>query len=352
MAPMPSPQERDAVTFSRDELRRQTRALERAQRAAESANAELLRYLFENAPAERRAGALLGGIDRRGLFRLGGYTVAAAAVLAACGKDEPEQTNVLAVSGEPPVFEALPNQPVDDIVLLRTATSLENTIITIHETLIQNGFIDDPAIIEVLRVFNAHHAAHAAAFADATAAAGGTACTGINQKMYDDIFAPILLTIANSPGSQKEDAKAFAYSMEQLSGATHQQFVATYSQPSLRKSAMSVGAVEGRHAAVLAVLLNPETLVVPAVASAAPVATTAPPTTIESELQTTVASATTSTTIPPATVSNVIVAVPSTFGSLGPIPLTYGEPNAEGVRTTTNLETPSLNSFMYVDEQC
>jgi hypothetical protein len=39
--------------------------------------------------------------------------------------------------------------------------------------------------------------------------------------------------------------------------------------------------------------------------------------------------------------------VPGAFGPLTPIPVTLGAKNADGSRTTLNLETPSLNSLAY-----
>ena len=132
---------------------------------------------------------------------------------------------------------------------------------------------------------------------------------------------------------------------------TRASVVPVLTSPDLRKAAMSVGSVEARHAAVLGAVINPSALVgtIAVEAPEAPADTTT--TTVDAGLPTTAPAATT-TTVQAASVANTIHAVPTAFGSLAPIPLTVGPQNEFGVRATTNLETPSLNSLMYDGEAC
>lgn len=318
------------MDFNRDELRRQVRELDAAQRATEPAQRALTSALFEDVPAEQRASVLLGGVDRRGFFRLGGLAVASTAVLAACREKAPKEQ--LPVSGSTPGFTAAKDKPVTDIVLLRTASSLEHSVVDAYRKIVDNGYVKDPAVADLIKVFSAHHEAHAAIFQDATTAAGGTACTTLNAKITADLIQPLIQLIEASKDTQAEDAKALAHALETLAAATYQTVVPVLTQPALRNAAMSVGSVEARHAAVLATLLNPQSLV-----GGLPGAT--PSTTVAGEA-------------PTAINANSIIAVPGAFGSLAPTALTVGAANENGVRKTTNLETPSLNSFLYEDEAC
>jgi hypothetical protein len=255
------------------------------------------------------------------------------------------------ISGQNPGYKALTDKPVNDIVILRTAASFEYSIIDAYKHVLDNGLVADPALADLFKLFSDHHAAHAAAMADATTALGGTACTGVNTKITSYVIEPLLEKIANSGADQGEDVKALAFSLESIAAATYQGVVPSLTAPALRAAAMSVGSVEARHAAVLGMLINP-TAIVPVVATkASAAAAAATTTTVASGLPTTLPAETT-TTVTAAAVANSIYAVPTAFGSLAPIPLTVGPANENGVRATTNLETPSLNSFLYEDEAC
>ena len=338
------------MDFSRDELRRELREIDRMHRASESAQRSLLTGVFEDLPAEQRSAVLLSGVDRRGFFRIGGLAVAATAVLAACREKEPKEP--IPVSGESPGFEPAKIKPVTDIVLLRTASSFEWSIVDAYQKLLNNGFIEDPAVIELVLIFQSHHISHADSFAQATTAAGGTACTQLNSKITGDLLDPILATISGAGGNRAEDSNAFAHALETLAGATYQSFTPSFSQPALRKAAMAVGAVEARHASVLAALLNPTVLVSAATGGATAPLDTAPTTTAVFVGVPTSAPAVTTTLVESAAEANIIYAIPGVFGSLAPIPLTVGA-SAEGVtRKSVNLETPSLNSYLYEDEAC
>jgi len=335
--------------MNRDELRREIRAIDRAQREAAGAEQALIEGIFTEVPAEQRASIMLPNFDRRGFLRFGGIAVASSALLAACREAKPKTQ--IPIAGENPGYEALSSKPVNDVVILRTASSLEWTVIDAYDQMIAKGYVTDPVIADLLKVFSDHHRQHAEAMAAATKSLGGTPCTRANPKISSYLVSPLLARIEQSGAEQGEDSKALAYALESLAAATYQGVVPVLTAPELRKAAMSVGSVEARHAAVLGVVINPTSLVgtVEVAAPEQPADTTT--TTVDAGLPTT-APASTTTTIVLASVANVSHAVPTTFGSLAPIPLTVGAANEFGVRQTTNLETPSLNSLMYDGEAC
>lgn len=317
------------MDLNRDELRRQVRDLDRLQQQSTKAQASLTNAALESLPADERATFFLPHFDRRGFLRVGGIAVAASTVLAACRN--PKAKKQLPVTGENPGYKPLADKPVDDVVLLRTASSLEWSVIDAYRKIIDNGFIEDAAVTDVLKVFADHHAAHAGVFADATKSLGGTACTSLNEKITGYLIDPLLQEIAANKDGRSEDSKALAFALETLAAATYQSVVPSLTQPSLRRAAMSVGGVEARHAALLGAVLNPTMLV--------PGAEGTPATTVAGQ-------------VPTAASANNIHAVPTAFGALSPYPLTVGAANENGVRKTTNIETPSLNSLMYADEAC
>jgi hypothetical protein len=92
---------------------------------------------------------------------------------------------------------------------------------------------------------------------------------------------------------------------------------------SLRSAAIGIGEQEARHAAVIGSLLNPSRLVSTFGLS------------IAAEYQEQI------------DIPEAAYAVPSAFGTKAPVPVVLGAPDESGIRTSLNLETPSLNSMVY-----
>jgi hypothetical protein len=328
------------MELNRDELRRQVRDLDRAHREAES-DERLLTNLIVDGAAANQPRLMLGSIDRRNFLRIGGIAIAGTTLLAACREAKPKAQ--VPLSGENPGYSDLPNRPIDDIVLLRTATSLEFTVIDAYQRIINNKFELDPAVADMLKVFSEHHAAHAAATAEATTQLGGVACTGLNTKMTSYMVEPLIARIAESGANQGEDVKALAFALESLAASTYQVVLPSLTSPALRRAAMSVGGVEARHAALLGAIINPAALAAGDAAEAAAAGAGTDSATTDTAA---------ATTVQLAYEANSIHAVPSTFGLLSPYVLTVGPANENGVRQSSNIDTPSLNSFMYADEAC
>jgi rubrerythrin len=298
-------------------------------------------------------------VGRRHLLRVGGLGVATAAIVAACGNSsagEPGRVGVV------PPITGLPDPVVNDIVLLRTASSLEHSAISIYDAVAKLGVLKG-AVADAAARFREDHLAHAAAIEALTKQAGGSPWTCGNPRVDNVIVAPVLTRIVNGVPATADaaavaasddplrDVLNFAQAVESWAGATYQSLVPLLSEPSLRRSAMLIAGDEVRHAALLALTINtarPGGYVSAAdVASAFPgePATTAPPTTVQN-----IASPTTvkgATPPPPPTEIPTVIAIPGQFGSLAAIPVVVGAPDANGSRLKASLETLSLNSLVY-----
>jgi hypothetical protein len=259
------------MDHSSDELRRDRRELARAQQEAMGSLRRVTASAFEHASAttDGKADAVLGGIARRRFLTVGGFSVATAAVLAACGRIK---KGPVPQTGRPPATTPLPEQNVDDVVLLRTASSLDHTLVGIYTALFGMNVLTGPAA-DTAKLFSDQHQEHASFFEKLTSAAGGTPFTESNPVVQKNIVDPSMALIMKS-STQDRDALAFLQAFEQLAASTYQSFVPTFSTPPLRRDVMTVGGVESRHAAALAKLL-PGASAVPPAASIATTTTSA-----------------------------------------------------------------------------
>lgn len=285
-----------------------------------------MKYLGQIARAADRAPLELSrALSRRRFLLAGGATVSLGALLAACGGGS-ESTGI-PILGNSPESEGLPDAPVTDVALLRTATSLEYNAIFVYEA-VADLLSGDAAILASR--FVSDHRAHADAVASLTEQLGGKAFEEPNPRLQSIYVEPALALILGDEAAgvpPTEDAVAdiisLAYALETLAGATYQAYVPLLNDKALRAAAMGIGEQEARHAAVLGSVLNTDRLV----------STFGLPLSADF-LETT-------------DVPAGAYAVPTAFGTQAPIPVTLGAPNESGVRTTVNLETPSLNSMVY-----
>ena len=345
---------------SHDELRRELRSLgataDRDARAAQRVYSQL----FESPTAASDGRRALFG--RRDMLRIGGFSVATAAVISACGEHVRGQIGRV---GAVPTTVKLPDAVVTNITLLRTASSLEHSAINVYSQVIGNTNLIDPKLQDVAKRFMDDHVGHAKLFEKLTTEAGGTPWTCGNPKIDDVIINPIITRIIKgaeaTPTSKaiepsddpRRDVLNFAHGLETLAGATYQALVALFSDPALRGDAMSVGAREARHAALLALTINPDRpggLVnfddaVNAEPAAPP--TTIAPTTTAQNIANPVGGKSSSPAPVPQTEIPSVTAIPGQFGALGAIQIVVGKGDENGTRLKMNLETPSLNSFVY-----
>jgi rubrerythrin len=302
---------------------------------------------------------------RRDLLRIGGFSVATAAVISACGEHERGQ---LGRVGSVATTTTLPDAVVTNVTLLRTASSLEHTIVNVYSQVIGNSDLLDPKLADIAKRFMDDHAAHATMFEKLTTDAGGTAWTCGNPKLEDTIVSPVIERVTKGVAATtqskavdpsddpRRDILNFAHGLESLAGSTYQAFVALFSDPKLRAEAMTVGARSARHAALLALTINPDRpggLVnfadaVNAEPASPPTTTVAPSTTLQNIANAPGAAVPSASAAPvQQTVIPMVTAIPSQFGELGALQIVVGKGDENGTRLKLNLETPSLNSFVY-----
>lgn len=264
-------------------------------------------------------------LSRRQLLRISGISIAGTIALAACGKQaDVEESSNIASAGTVPPTTALPSAEVNDIVLLRTAASLEYNAIDTYELALSAGLLtgDYASLADAVKRFRDDHQAHADAVNKLIVSLGGKPFTCANTRINEVYIAPAveLITAEGNPDAAV-DTVALAHALENIAAQTYQGVVGMLSTPSLRADAMRIGQDEARHAVVLAQVLNP------GYASVGP-------------------------TVNEATGRPNIAAVPSAFGGLGSVTLTIGTPSEEGQKTNLILETPSLNSLAYDYVSC
>jgi rubrerythrin len=263
-------------------------------------------------------------LDRRSLLRNGGIALSFGAVLAACGtgrsgSDDPGRLGV----AEP--APTLPEAELNDGVLLRTAQSIEYTAIAVYEAAVALDVLSGAENALVER-FVADHERHAAAIGALATQAGAEEFTCANPFLMDRAVAPTLAALDGSDNVHR-DVLNIAYAFESLAGESYQAMVGVLSDKALRSDAMLIGGEEHRHAAMLATVINPDTLVNPVLLGGAAV---------END----------DDGFP------VAYAIPATYGQLTGVNLVVGARNDEGARFSTQLQTPAANSFVYDYESC
>lgn len=247
--------------MTQDHIRREARASDLAHHQSMPAFTDAMnRFLDREArTADETSRVLLGGLTRRGLLRVGGLGIAGAAVLAACGSDSKGSTTTIGapatdpMSTDPMTTDPMTTDPMDgaamDIVLLRTASSVEHLAVAAYQIAIDSGLVTTAAVGDAAKLFQSHHMEHAAFFEAATTAAGGEAFTEANAAVLAAL-QPTIDALMDEKG-----VLMLALDLERAAAATYQASVGTVMDVTLNKALMSVGGVEARHAAVIAGVL-------------------------------------------------------------------------------------------------
>lgn len=251
-------------------------------------------------------------VDRRTLLRTTGLTVGAGALLAACSGSD---SSGLARVGTVPEATTLEDEKVTDVVLLRTAMSLEYSAINTYKAAADAGYLaGNSAAIDAAGLFIAEHQAHAQALAGLISAAGGTPYNQPNERIDSVYINPALALIADSEDPQL-DTLIFAHALETLATSTYHHYVSLLNNAPLRAEAIRIGADEAQHAAAIVHLLKPGlTNVAPSLdenGNAQP------------------------------------ASVPGAFSSLSSVTVAVGPTNEAGQKTSIIMDTPSLNSLAY-----
>jgi hypothetical protein len=241
-----------------------------------------------------------GVYSRRRILAVGGFSIGLAALVAACAPDKPKPQ--VPQAGAAPSTTGLPEQNVNDVVLLRTASSLEHSINDAYGKVLSLGVLP-AATATLVRRFADQHAAHATFFEDLTRDNGGQPFISGNEAFQKNVIDPSLKAIADA-GNDVNDLNWFVYGLESVATGTMQSFVPILRVPALRSAVMTVGGAEARTSAIASTLIPTVTVVPPTPeqekAAAATTTTTAP-------------GATTTTT--PAAQAVPVAQVPGSFGS-------------------------------------
>jgi hypothetical protein len=290
--------------------------------------------------------SLSEGITRRHLLQAGGV-VSLGALIAACGSSGSEDPGRLGVAPPP---ATLPDAPIDNLALLRTAQSLEHTALALHQAIVDTGALtaDESPLVERLI---ADHTAHAALIGELITRLGGEPFECANPFLADRVLNPIVEQFATSDDVHR-DVVLVAQAAESWLGASHQSLIGQFviEEPEeqsgsaessstaapaptvdattlgeLRRAIAQVGAEDQRHAVVLARLINDDTF--------SPAFFGDP---VERDGQ--------GFWIP--------YAIPSTFGRVAGIDLVIGAPNDEGARFAIQLQTPAANAVIYNYQSC
>jgi hypothetical protein len=305
--------------------------------------------------------------DRRGLFRIGGLTVAAAALVAACSDNTIAGPVGRVGVGEP--NPTLKDPVINDGVLLRTSASIELSIVGAYNHIIEKGWLakssttlpklgDQTALV---KEFITHHQKAAEMFNSLAQEAGAEPWTCGNPRL-DSAFLDIIFERVENGAKATDNAKAIppsddptrdminlVFTLENVSAATCQALVPQVTQPSFRAESMRIGARSARQGSLTSLKINPGVYVsaVDAQAAQPGVTTTAAPVVSAPPATNPDGSAK-----PPLTEIPLPVAVPSPFGSLSGLTWVGADGDENGVRLKLIFETPSLNSLTYPFMSC
>ena len=256
-------------------------------------------------------------VGRRQLLVSGGTALSLGAILAACGgssgAEEPGRV------GYAPVPTALPNETVDDAVYLRTAQSIEKTIVDVYGTITDSGALTGAGADLLARLVEA----------------GGEPYDCVNTWYMERIIPLIFQNIdgdeaADIPPSDDpaRDMLSVMDAMESMSASMYQGFVERLTVPELRAEVMLLAARAVRHSAAVAIESTgaPDAYVSPAVRG--------------------------EEVLPDESGLIPLFAIPTQFGTLSPYSLVIGAASAAGTRFTMSIETPADNSYVYNGQTC
>lgn len=190
-------------------------------------------------------------VDRRRFLQLGGASIAAAALLTACGdgdnnagSDRPDDTQGEGEGGK-----------AGDLRILRTAASVELAAVDVYQRALDSGLVTTPAAREALQHFQIHHRTHADLF-DSEIRARSDERVENGDESEPQANQAVLQTLQGPLSQARDEAAVLAVllQLENVAAATYVADVGTYEDASLNRTTMSVGGVEARHAAVIAAL--------------------------------------------------------------------------------------------------
>ena len=218
-------------------------------------------------------------------------------------------------------IEELEDYPIDDAVLLRTASSLELTAIAVYEAVLATGLLDADLTALVERLIEDHQMV-ADQMGELTEAVGGVAWECTNPWYMSRTVEPLLEAVLASDNPLRDIINT-AVVLENIAAGTHQSLSIQLEDPEAVAATIAAATLESRHSAyIVAVARGPEGYVSPLIDGDGD-----SPTDVDGVPQK--------------------FSITTRFGSTGQVELVAGAPDENGVRQTFIVQTPSLNSWIY-----
>lgn len=198
--------------------------------------------------------AAVGSVSPGMLFKVGGITLAGAALLAACGSDNNDAATAPTTPGTTGTtggtMPGTTGSVSGDVPILRTASSIEELAIAAYQIAIDSGLVTTAAIGDAAKLFQSLHREHSALFQSETKRAGGTPFTTPNPAVLAAL-QPTIDALKDEMGIVK-----LAFDLETAAAQTYQSNVGVVMDAKLDAALMSIGGVEARHAVILAGVLG------------------------------------------------------------------------------------------------
>ena len=279
------------------------------------------------------AGRPIRAFSRRRLLEAGGLAATCGGVLAACGGGDSGGSEPGRVGYAPPATP-LPIVETNDIVYVRTATSMEYLMLDLYATITESGDLDEEAQALIDR-FVEDHTAAAEATAALTVAAGGEPYECANSWYSERVVPEILEAVTGNPeldippsDEPAADMLRISYGFETMMSSMYQQMIELVVDRLLRAELGGLGATDARHSAAVALVLTgvPDGYVSPVVLGGEET--------------------------PDESGRAELYAIPGRFSLLSSTEIVIGAPNAAGTRSGFALETPADNAFVYEGMTC
>jgi hypothetical protein len=256
-----------------DEIRRQAWATREAHAESLPKMEEALDRLFDpdNGYTEEQKSVVLGGLNPKSFYKVGGLMLAGATIIAACGSDSNDSgsnaTTATTSGGSATTAGGAAttaggsattmggSAATGDVAALQTASSLEELAVAVYQTAIDSGLVKTAAIGDAAKLFQSQHKEHSQLFQGATTKAGGTPFAKPNPAVLAQL-QPTIKALKDEIG-----VVMLAHSLETAAAETYQKVVGTLKDMTLNQAFMSVGGTEARHAVILASVLKMSPLI-------------------------------------------------------------------------------------------
>jgi hypothetical protein len=178
-------------------------------------------------------------VNRRRFITIGGTSLLASAVLAACGSTG--NSNASTASTTSTTVAAS-----NDVAILRTGSSLEHVMIDTYQKIIDSGLVKTSTLVDAVKLFQSQHKDHTTLLEAKTTDAGGRSYTQANPLVMHTVVTPRLAQLKT-----ELDAVQLLYDLERVLASTCQSVTGTFQNKIYNVVLMGIGGAEADHAALL-----------------------------------------------------------------------------------------------------